>query len=272
MGEEWRIIGLDVNDAYMNMAIDEAILTARIRDLVPNTLRFYLWNPSAVSIGRFQDVQKEIQIENCQNQGVDIVRRITGGGAVYHDQTGEITYSVIIKEEDLESKDIIASYNAICRGLIETTKRLGVSATFQPGNQRNCPNLTIGGKKFSGSSQRHKQGIILQHGTFLIDVDLVKMFTFLRVPWAKTISDVIPIAKERITSLNDELKLEIQVNTMYHALIEGFQKAFDIKLPFQEKITIYEQNVAENLKNQKYCTRNWLFKRKEEKKILEKET
>jgi len=259
--EEWRIIGLDVNDAYMNMAIDEAILTARIKELVPNTLRFYLWKPSAVSIGRFQNVFKEIHIENCQRHDVDIVRRITGGGAVYHDFKGEITYSVIIKEEDLETKDVIASYNTICNGLIETTKILGVNANFQPGDQRNCPNLIIDGKKISGSSQRHKNGVILQHGTFLIDIDLVKMFTFLRVPWAKTITDVICIARERITSIKQELTLNIQVEKIYHNLIEGFQKAFNVKFPKEEMLTVYEQKLAEKLKDEKYSTRKWIFER-----------
>jgi len=259
--EDWRIIGLDVNDAYMNMAIDEAIMTARIKELVPNTLRFYLWKPSAVSIGRFQNVFKEINIENCQSHGIDIVRRITGGGAVYHDCTGEITYSVIINQEDLEAKDVIASYNAICNGLIETTKILGVNANFQPGDQRNCPNLVIDGKKISGSSQRHKSGVLLQHGTFLLDVDLVKMFTFLRVPWAKTIEDVISIARERITSLKHELTLNIQVEKMYHILIEGFQKAFNVTFPNEEKLTVYEQKLAEKLQEEKYNSRKWIFER-----------
>ncbi len=268
MVEEWRIIGLDVNDAYMNMAIDEAILTARIKELVPNTLRFYLWKPSAVSIGRFQNVFKEIHIENCQRHGVDIVRRITGGGAVYHDFKGEITYSVIIKEEDLETKDVIASYNTICNGLIETTKILGVNANFQPGNQRNCPNLIIDGKKISGSSQRHKNGVILQHGTFLLDIDLVKMFTFLRVPWAKTITDVICIARERITSIKQELTLNIQVEKIYHALIEGFQKAFNVKFPKEEMLTVYEQKLAEKLRDEKYSTREWIFSKSIEKNTL----
>jgi lipoate-protein ligase A len=92
------------------------------------------------------------------------------------------------------------------------------------------------------------------------------MFTFLRVPWAKTITDVINIAKERITSLKHELKVDIQVETVYQALIEGFQKAFAIKLPQAEKITNYEQKLAKNLKKQKYNTRNWLFTRLEERK------
>jgi lipoate-protein ligase A len=259
--EEWRIIGLDINDAYMNMAIDEAILTARIKELVPNTLRFYRWKPSAVSIGRFQNVFKEIQIENCKKQGIDIVRRITGGGAVYHDFKGEITYSLIIKEKDLKSKDVIASYNAICNGLIEATKILGLKANFQPGNQRNCPNLIINGKKISGSSQRHKNGVILQHGTFLLDIDLVKMFTFLRVPWAKTITDVICIARERITSIKQELTLNIQVEIIHHALLEGFQKAFNVKFPKEEPLTINEQKLAEKLKFEKYSTKKWIFER-----------
>jgi lipoate-protein ligase A len=264
--EEWRIIGLDVNNAYMNMAIDEAILTARIKDLVPNTLRFYLWKPSAVSIGRFQNVIKEINIENCQKQGIDITRRITGGGAVYHDCKGEITYSMIINQEDLNAKDVIASYNAICNGLIETTKILGVAANFQPGDQRNCPNLVIDGKKISGSSQRYKNGILLQHGTFLLDVDLTKMFTFLRVPWAKTIADILPIAKERITSLNHESPLNISVETIYNALIEGFQKAFNVQFPKEEKLTLYEYKLAQNLKETKYSTRKWLFERATDEK------
>ena len=266
LAEEWRIIDLDVNDAYMNMAIDEAILTARIKELVPNTLRFYLWKPSAVSIGRFQNVFNEIQIENCQRQGIDIVRRITGGGAVYHDFKGEITYSVIIKKEDLETNDVIESYNIICNGLIETTKILGLKANFQPGNQRNCPNLVIGGKKISGSSQRHKEGVILQHGTFLLDIDLVKMFTFLRVPWAKNITDVICVAREKITSIKNELILNIQVENIHNTLIEGFQKGFNVKFPKEEMLTLYEQKLAEKLKFEKYCTKNWNFERLLEKK------
>jgi len=95
----WRLLKLDTNDASANMAIDEAIMRARIKELVPNTVRFYRWNPSAVSIGRFQDISNEVYLETCQRNHVDIVRRITGGGTVYHDSEDEITYSVIVNEE-----------------------------------------------------------------------------------------------------------------------------------------------------------------------------
>ncbi|MGB9779129.1 MAG: lipoate--protein ligase family protein, partial [Candidatus Bathyarchaeales archaeon] len=87
---DWRLLKLETHNAYTNMAIDEAILTARIHNLIPNTIRFYRWKPSAVSIGKFQNIQNEVNIENCKKYGVDVVRRITGGGTVYHDAEGEI--------------------------------------------------------------------------------------------------------------------------------------------------------------------------------------
>jgi lipoate-protein ligase A len=253
----WRLLKLEVNDAFTNMAVDEAIITARIKELVPNTLRFYRWNPSAVSIGRFQNVSNEVHIENCREHGVDIVRRITGGGTVYHDFEGEITYSVVVKEEDLGTQDVVLAYNTICNGLIEAAKILGVNADFNPGDPRNCPNIAVNGKKISGSAQFHKGGVLLQHGTFLLDADLTKMFTFLRVPWAKTIADVICVAKERITSLKHELASNISVEEAYKALIKGFQKAFDTQLKEEETLTAYEQKLAERLRREKYATEKW---------------
>jgi lipoate-protein ligase A len=96
----WRLLKLETHNAYMNMAIDEAILDARINGIVPNTVRFYRWNPSAVSIGKFQNIENEVYLENCLKHGVDVVRRITGGGTVYHDVEGEITYSVVASKDD----------------------------------------------------------------------------------------------------------------------------------------------------------------------------
>ena len=257
----WRLLRLETNDAFTNMAIDEAILTARIEGLVPNTVRFYRWNPSAVSIGRFQDVFKEVHVENCRKHGVDIVRRVTGGGTVYHDSEGEITYSVVVKEEDLGTQDVVAAYNTICNGLIEAAKILGVKADFDPGDPRNCPNIAINGKKISGSAQFHKSGVLLQHGTFLLDVDLKKMFTFLRVPWAKTVSDVICVAKERITSVKQELASDILTEEAYQALVKGFQKALNVQLK-EDTLTAYEQKLAEKLRNEKYKTDGWNLKGK----------
>lgn len=253
----WRLLKLETNDAFANMAIDETIVTARIEELVPNTLRFYRWNPSAVSIGRFQDVFDEVHVEDCQRYGVDVVRRITGGGTVYHEFKGEITYSVVVKEEELGTQDVVIAYNTICDGIIEAATILGVNADFNPGDPRNCPNIAIDGKKISGSAQFHKGGVLLQHGTFLLDVDLTKMFTFLKVPWAKTITDIICVAKERITSIKHELASNISTEEAYKALIKGFQKAFDTEFTEEETLTTYEQKLAEKLRKEKYTTEKW---------------
>src|SRR5512134_3939286 len=81
----WRLLKLEAQNPPMNMAIDEAILTARTIDRVPNTLRLYKWKPSGVSIGRNQNIENEAQLNNCRKLGVQVVRRISGGGTVYHD-------------------------------------------------------------------------------------------------------------------------------------------------------------------------------------------
>lgn len=254
----WRLLKLETCNAFMNMGIDEAILRARIENLVPNTLRFYCWKPSTVSIGRFQNIENEVHLDNCKKYGVDVVRRITGGGTVYHDAEGEITYSVVVSKKDLENEDITAVYAKIYSGLTEAAKILGINVDFNEGNTKTCPNLTVNGKKISGSAQSHKRGVVLQHGTLLVDVDLEKMFTFLRVPWAKTCMEVVNVAKRKITSIKKELEREVSIKEVNQALTEGFQKALNIKFVDGE-LTLYERELAEKLCKEKYATDDWNF-------------
>jgi lipoate-protein ligase A len=257
----WRLLKLETHNAYTNMAIDEAILTARTRNLAPNTIRFYRWKPSAVSIGKFQNIQNEVHIENCRKYGVDIVRRITGGGTVYHDADGEITYSVIVDKKDLKAKDITEVYEKIYAGIAESLKILGIKADFNEGDAKACPNLTVNGKKISGSAQSHKSGVVLQHGTLLLEVDLEKMFTFLRVPWAKTCMEVVNVAKNKITSIKEMLGKNVSLEEVNNALTEGFQKAFNIHLVYR-KLIPYEVEYAQKLSKEKYATKEWNFQGK----------
>ncbi|MEM2317923.1 MAG: lipoate--protein ligase family protein [Candidatus Bathyarchaeia archaeon] len=252
----WRLLKFETNNAYMNMAIDEAILNARIKGLVPNTLRFYRWNPSAVSIGKFQNIGNEVHLENCFKHGVDVVRRITGGGTVYHDAEGEITYSVVADKASLNAEDITEVYARIYAGIVEALKILGLKADFNEGNPRACPNLTVNGKKISGSAQCHKSSVVLQHGTLLVDVDLEKMFTFLKVPWAKTCMEVVCIARNKITSIKAELGRDVSLETVQQALIKGFQKTLGTRLEPTD-LTPYEREFAEKLCREKYATANW---------------
>jgi len=254
----WRLLKLEVGDAFTNMAIDEAILTARIAGKVPNTLRFYRWNPSAVSIGRFQDLFNEVHVENCRKHGVDIVRRISGGGAVYHDYDGEITYSAVVAGKDLGYTDIISAYKTICTGLIEAAKILGTTAEFNPLDQKQCPNITIRGKKISGSAQSYKRGTLLQHGTFLVDINHEKMFTFLKVPWTETLLDVLEVSKRKLTSAKQELESQVSIEEVYQALVRGFEEALKIQLT-EEELTSYERKLAEKLRETKFATGDWNF-------------
>jgi len=255
---EWRLLRLEVHDAYTNMAIDEAILTARAAGAIPNTLRLYRWRPSAVSIGRFQDVYREVHVDNCRRCGVDIVRRITGGGAVYHDHEGEITYSVVVDKRDLGRADIVSIYRRICGGLVEAAKILGVNADFHPGDPRHCPNILVKGRKISGSAQCHRGGVLLQHGTFLLDLNLEEMFTFLRVPWARSVEEVVCVARNKLTSIRHELGREVSVEEACQALVAGFQRALGVRF-VEGRLTSHELKLARRLRNGKFSTEEWNF-------------
>ena len=256
----WRLIKPKVGDGYTNMAVDEAIMKARIENKVSNTLRFYKWKPSAVSIGRFQTPTDEIYVNNCKKHEVDIVRRITGGGAVYHDQNGEITYSVVAKTADLGLKklDMVNAYQKICKGLNEAFITLGTKAEYRPPDPKRCPNLTINGKKISGNAQSSKKGILLQHGTFLLNLDHERMFTFLKVPWAKTLNNVLEVSKRKLTSVKQELGSNFSTQEAYQALVQGFTKALNVQF-VEEELTAYELKLAEKIRKERFVTEEWTF-------------
>jgi lipoate-protein ligase A len=252
----WRLIGFGVHDAFVNMAVDEAVFAARVEGLVPNTLRLYRWKPSAVSVGRFQKTEDEVQLENCRISGVDVVRRITGGGTVYHDSENEVTYSVVVSKRELGTEDITEVYSRIYAGLVEALRILGVRADFCEGDAKTCPNLTVKGRKISGSAQSHRKGVALQHGTLLVDVDLERMFGLLRVPWAKTCMEIVNVARHRITSIRSEVGREVPIEEVSRALVEGFQKVLGAD-PVESELTKHEQELAEELCRSKYATEDW---------------
>lgn len=263
--KNWRLIGLSVNDAFMNMAVDETILKARILNKVPDTLRFYRWLPSAVSIGYFQDVENEVDLEACRLHGVDVVRRPTGGGAVYHDSEGEITYSVTVDKQTLGTSDSLLIYHKLCNGIIKALGKLGAQANFDSGTPTRCPNILIKDKKVSGSAQLRRRGVVLQHGTILMDLDLEKMFTFLRVPWAKTMEQVLPVARRKHTSIHLAVNPKISRDDILKALVQGFSEALDAQFT-EGSLTPFETGMAERL-YKKYFSDEWNLHRRFDGKI-----
>jgi len=259
--DTWRLLKLETHDAFMNMAIDEAILRTRMSGHTQNTLRLYRWNPSAVSIGKFQKPENEVNLDECRKLGVDMVRRISGGGTVYHDAEDEVTYSLIANTEDLGVANLVDVYARIYTGITGALRILGIITDFNKGDAKNCPNLTVRGRKISGSAQAHKGGIVLQHGTLLLNVNLERMFTILRVPWAKTCMEVVDVAKNKITSVKEELRHRVSAENVSNALGEGFMNAFGVRLVDGE-LGVRERELSEILGKEKYATDEWNFEGK----------
>ncbi|HMK93961.1 MAG TPA: biotin/lipoate A/B protein ligase family protein [Candidatus Limnocylindrales bacterium] len=255
--DAWRLLPLKTNNAFMNMAIDEAILTTRTSGLVPNTLRFYRWKPSAVSIGKNQNPEAEVYLDACERLGVDVVRRMSGGGTVYHGYDGEVTYCVIAKTADLGTADITTVYAKIYEAIKCALGLLGITADFRSGDAKNCPNMTVKGKKISGSSQAITRGVVLQHGTVLRSVDLTKMFMLLKLKNASC-SEAADIAERKITSIEKELYHAVAHETVTDALARGFTSALKIELEPSE-LTPYEVELAKHLYKEKYATKEWIF-------------
>lgn len=254
--EEVRFLDLETNDAYTNMAIDESIMLALKEGYVPPTFRLYRWNPSAVSIGTFQGMTEEVDLDFCRNRGIDYIRRITGGGAVYHDYEGEITYSIILpKGHRLAPTDILESYRLLCGGVVKALGHLGITAEFKPIND-----VIASGKKVSGNAQTRRHSCVLQHGTILLDLDVETMFSVLKVPQEKISDKMIADVKERVTSIRALLDRTVSVGELRDALEAGFGKALGVEL-VQGNLTKNETETAERVKSERYGQDDWNLKR-----------
>jgi lipoate-protein ligase A len=246
----WRVIEFEHWTAAMNMAIDEAISIGLGKETSPPTIRFYGWRPSAVSLGRFQSAEDELDLEACASKGIEVVRRRTGGGAVYHDENGEVTYSVICSE-DLVPRDINAAYREICGCIVTALSELGVDAEFSPIND-----VLVKGKKISGSAQTRRAGVLLQHGTLLLSLDARTMLSVLRIPEAKLRDKGIASAEERMTSLKALTDADLD------QVLEALERAFTSEKEwFSGSLTAEEMETAEQLVRSRYSTPAWTFER-----------
>ncbi len=242
-----------IGDAFMSMAIDEAILRLNAEGRAPNTVRFWRWLPSTVSIGCFQSVEREVDFGVAQRRGVDIVRRITGGGAVFHDHDGELTYSVVCSQKDVPA-DIIESYKIICGGLVRGFDRLGLRAEFKPVND-----VQVNGKKISGSAQTRRWGSVLQHGTVLVSPDVRLMFELLKVSPEKISDKFIASVYERVTTVERELGRKPTFDAVRAVMVDGFTDALGAEF-VEGELTQEELELAEQLKPN-YASTEWLKRR-----------
>lgn len=246
---KWRVIPLHTTDAFTAMAIDEAV-SESVADGASPTIRFWRWKPSAVSIGYFQGIEDEVDLDACKESNVDVVRRRTGGGAVYHDFDGEITYSVIGPEE-IFPKGIRESYQLICGWVINGLSNIGIEAQFVPIND-----IVVGQKKISGNAQTRRDGVLLQHGTILYDVDVAKMFSLLKISKEKISDKMIKAVQERVTRILDHKK--VSIDEAYSALMKGFTDGKEFEMG---TLTEKENERSKYLASKKYSSREWNFLR-----------
>lgn len=178
-GTDWRHISEETWGGPMNMALDEvAAATAASNGL--RTTRVYRWNPTTVSLGYNQD-SSTINWEFCERIGVDVTRRPTGGGGIYHDSYGDISYSIITPAEDLPS-DLLSSYKLLCEPILETFRKLGIDAKFADEEQsplyrpacylrglHPAHDVVVDGRKISGNAQYRRKDVVIQHGSLKYD-------------------------------------------------------------------------------------------------------
>ncbi len=255
------------------MAIDEAIARAHGRGEVPPTLRFYGWEPAAVSIGYFQSMREEVDLDAVQAGGYGYVRRPTGGRLIFHHL--ELTYSVVIDGELLPG-GVIETYREISKGLLEGVRLLGAPAELSGGEEdprkinpagfntacfdtASAYELQVAGRKVAGSAQTRKDGVVLQHGAILLDMDVDLLFRLMKVPAGKE-ERLKERFRQKATSLREVLGREVSYDQAREAFAQGFVTGLGITLSPGE-LTPAEQEEAARLLAVKYGRDDWNLKK-----------
>ncbi|MGS4171360.1 biotin/lipoate A/B protein ligase family protein [Staphylococcus pseudintermedius] len=276
MTETWHFMNTGSHHPYYNMALDEALLNFVSRGEIDPVVRFYTWNPPTLSIGYFQRLSKEIDIEKVKEKGYGLVRRQTGGRGVLHDK--ELTYSVIVPEAHPDMPQTVTeAYRVISGGLLEGFKSLGFDAHFavprskgereklkQPRSSVcfDAPSwyeLVVEGKKIAGSAQTRQKGVILQHGSILQDVDIDDLFDMFIFKNERLKAKMKEAFVEKAVAINDLSNETITLAQMEVAFKEGFKKALDIEFKPLE-LTVAQQDEVKALE-EKYRSEAFLYRK-----------
>ena len=222
MSRKWRLLDTGPRPAAENMALDEAMLEARSRGWTPNTLRFLQFDPPCALVGYHQSVEQEIRIEFCRAHGIEINRRITGGGGLFWDrsQLGWEVYAP--RDYDGLPRDVEELYGHICQGAVQGLAELGVNAQFRYKND-----IEVDGRKISGTGGTEVDGVFLFQGTLLVDFDVDTMLRALRIPTEKLKDKEMESVKERVTCLAWELEAAPALDQIKAALARGFARILD---------------------------------------------
>ena len=251
--QEWRLLDTGVRPAAENMALDEAILEARALDLVPNTVRFLQFDPEAVLVGWHQCVAEEVRLEYCRDEGIEVNRRITGGGAIMFDKS-QVGWEMIASKKDLEISVVTKElFERICEAAIAGLRKLGVSASFRPRND-----IEVQGRKISGTGGTEEKGAFLFQGTLLVDFDAERMIRALRIPTEKLKERELESVKERVTCLREQLGVVPDIREVKRAIARGFEEVFNVRLTRSPLTRLEEALMAEKI--ERFRSEKWIYK------------
>ena len=212
MHSEWRLLDTGVRTAAENMALDEVLLIARSEGAIPDTLRFLQFDPPCVLVGYHQVVEQEVRLKFCERHGIEVNRRLTGGGALYWDSL-QLGWEIVTTCDNprLERK-IERLYAQVCGAVARALVKLGVPAAYRPRND-----IEVRGRKISGTGGTELHGALLYQGTLLVDFDVETMLKVLKIPTEKLKAKEINSLKERVTCLKWELGRVPPLNTIKEA-------------------------------------------------------
>ena len=275
--EVWRYIDSGYGSASFNMALDEALLDWHSEGKIPPVIRFYGWNPASLSIGYFQRIEREIDMEVVKKHGLGFVRRPTGGRGVLHEH--ELTYSVIVSEEHPEMpKTVTEAYRVISEGVLKGFQNLGLEAYFavprtdEEKNALKSPRsavcfdapswyeLVVEGRKVAGSAQTRQKGVILQHGAILLDLDEDKLFSLFKYSNERVKERMQKAFKTKAVAIKELSGRTVTMDEAITAFRDGFAEGLNIKL---EPYTLTDEEMAyvQHLAKTKYESDEWNYKR-----------
>ena len=234
--EKFYFITHDNNDAYFNLASEEYLLKQTDRYYI------YLWvNDKSVIVGTNQNAIEEVNLAYTESQGIKVVRRLTGGGSVYHDK-GNLCYTIIAPYDADQD-----NYKTFTAPIIKYLNDLGVKAEFSGRND-----IVIDGKKISGNAQTIFKNRIMHHGTILFDTDSQELSKCLNPSKLKMESKGIKSVRARVTNVKEHLKEEMNISEFKCGLEKEFLSECDkYEFSTQDKLEI------QKLIDQKYSKFEW---------------
>ena len=243
---EWRVINEGEYSEAMHHAIDE-ILTERMEsgDLKP-TLRFWYRENPSVPMGRFQSFEDEVEVKYAEENNIEVVRRITGGGAMFVEPGNVITYSIYLPKEKAP-EGIEESYEELDRFAVEALKELGVEASYEPLND-----IEHEEGKLGGAAQLRKDDAVLHHTTISFDLDTEEMLRVLRIGKEKVSDKAVKSAEQRVSRISDHI--DHPREKVIEKMIEKFSEERNVT---EDSLSEEELEEARDLAGEKFSSEEW---------------